>query len=83
MDVRYSKSAARGLIRSGKAGLLRSKIEQLTADPDSLAANVKKLQGRPSSRLRVQDMRIVFRIEGDVLEIEDIGPRGEIYRSRS
>jgi mRNA interferase RelE/StbE len=83
VEVSYSKSAAGGLIRSGKAGLLRSKIEQLAADPDSLAVNVKKLQGRSSSRLRVQDMRIVFRIEGDVLEIEGIGPRGEIYRSRS
>ena len=80
MLIRYSKSAARALRQTHKAKLIRSKIEQLAADPDSLSANVTKLVGKPESRLRVQDMRILFRIENGVLEIDDIKPRGEAYR---
>ena len=40
--------------------------------------NIKKLTGFSDIyRLRVQDIRIIFRKEGDVLEILDIGRRSE------
>ncbi len=79
MEICYSLSAQRALRRSDKRVVIRQKIEQLAIDPASLAANVKKLQGRGESRLRVQDWRVIFRIEGDMLHVEDIGPRGSIY----
>lgn len=69
----------KALIRSDKRGLLRQKIDELAAEPLALAANVKKLQGRPEYRLRVQDWRIIFRIEDNVLWIDDVGPRGSLY----
>ena len=79
MDIRFSKTAARALFRSSKRELIRKKIEELAADPFPQSANVKKLQARPEYRLRVQDWRIIFRIEDNVLWIDDIGPRGSIY----
>jgi mRNA interferase RelE/StbE len=69
----------RALVRSDKRGLLRQKIDELAAEPLALAPNVRKLQGRPEYRLRVQDWRIIFRIEESILWIDDIGPRGSVY----
>ena len=74
-----SKSAAKMLVRSGKAALIRQKIETLAQDPLALSVNITRLQGRPEYRLRVQDWRVIFRVEDDILWIDDIGPRGSIY----
>ncbi len=79
MEIRYSMTAQRALHRSGKRELIRQKIEQLAIDPKSLGANVTKLQGRADSRLRVQDWRVIFRIEGNILHVYEIGPRSAIY----
>ena len=79
MKIIYSKSAARALLRSAKRLLIREKIEDLANDPLAMNANIVRLQGRPEYRLRVQDWRIIFRIEDDILWIDEIGPRGSIY----
>ena len=79
MKIFYSKSAARALLRSAKRLLIREKIEDLANDPLAMNANIVRLQGRPEYRLRVQDWRIIFRIEDDILWIDEIGPRGSIY----
>lgn len=80
MEIRFSKTATRMLLRSNKRTLIRGTIEELASDPLSQSANVKKLQGRPEYRLRVQDWRIIFRIEDGVLWIDDIAPRGSAYQ---
>jgi mRNA interferase RelE/StbE len=79
MDIRLSKTAMKSLLRSDRRLLIREKIEQLARDPLSLSANVNKLQGRPEYRLRVQNWRVIFRLEGDILWIDDIAPRGSAY----
>ncbi len=79
MEIRFSKAASRALLRSDKRVLLRQKIGDLAAEPLSQSANVKKLQGSPGYRLRVQDWRVIFRIEDGVLWIDEVGPRGSIY----
>jgi mRNA interferase RelE/StbE len=79
LEIRYSDEALRTLRRSNKRDLIRSKIEQFASDPESLRANLKRLQGRPESRLRVQDWRVIFRIEGTVLWIDKILPRRAAY----
>ena len=79
MEIRFSKSALKALLRSDKRELIREKIDELASEPLALSANIKKLKGRPEYRLRVQDWRVIFRIEDDVLWIDDIGPRGSIY----
>ncbi|MBY8828438.1 type II toxin-antitoxin system RelE family toxin [Hephaestia mangrovi] len=80
MDIRFSRTAARSLLRCDKRDLVREKIGQLADEPLALSANVKKLKGRPEYRLRVQDWRIIFRIDADTLWIDDIAPRGSAYR---
>lgn len=79
METRFSATAARALLRSNKRDLLRAKIGELAAEPLALSANIKRLQGRTEYRLRVQDWRIIFRIEDGVLWIDDIAPRGSVY----
>ncbi|MCF8709032.1 type II toxin-antitoxin system RelE family toxin [Rhizorhapis sp. SPR117] len=83
MEVRFSKSAVRALLKSNKRLLIRQKIDELAAEPLSQSANVRRLQGRPEYRLRIQDWRIIFRIEEDILWIDDIGPRGSAYEVKS
>jgi mRNA interferase RelE/StbE len=80
MEIRFSKTAAKALLRSDKRRLIREKIDELAQNPDAMKTNVIKLQGLPEFRLRVQDWRIIFRIEENILWIDDIGPRGSIYQ---
>jgi mRNA interferase RelE/StbE len=79
MEVRFAKTALKAILRSNKSKLLRDKIDQLANDPKSWSSNVTRLQGRTEFRLRVQDWRIIFRIEDGILWIDDVGPRGSIY----
>jgi mRNA interferase RelE/StbE len=79
MDVRYSMRAAKALIRSNKRQLIRAKIDAFAATPDDMAANVIRMQGRAEFRLRVQDWRVIFRIEAGEMLIDDIAPRGAVY----
>lgn len=79
MDIRYSVLAVRVLRTSNKRDLIRRKIEELAANPEALANNVRCLTGRPESRLRVQDWRVIFRIEDNVLWVDVIAPRGSAY----
>jgi mRNA interferase RelE/StbE len=80
MEIRFSKTAMRALLRSNKRALIREKIDELGSDPLSQSANVKRLQGRPDYRLRIQDWRVIFHIEDQVLWIDDIAPRGSAYQ---
>ena len=79
MEIRFSKTAARALLRSDKRELLRQKIQELATSRETLAGNIIKLKGREESRLRVQDWRIIFRVENGIVWIDDIGPRGSVY----
>ncbi len=83
MDMRLSKSSMRALLRSNKRALLQQKINELADNPLSMSPNIKRLQGRVEYRLRVQDWHIIFRIEDDILWIDDIAPRGSVYEVTS
>jgi mRNA interferase RelE/StbE len=79
MEVRFAKTALKAILKSNKAKLIREKIDLLADDPSSWSTNVTRLQGRSEFRLRVQDWRIIFRIEDGILWIDDIGPRSSVY----
>ena len=79
LEIRYSNDVLRTLRRSNKRDLIRRKIDELARDPEALRANAKCLQERPDFRLRVQDWRVIFRIEGGVLWIDQVLPRGSAY----
>ena len=78
VEIRFSKTATKALLRSNKAAL-RRKTEELADTPVEMIANVRRLKGRSEYRLRVQDWRVIFRVEEGVVWIDDIGPRGSIY----
>ena len=79
LEIRYADEVLRTLRRLNKRDLIRRKIEELAANPESLRSNVTRLQGRPESRLRVQDWRVIFRIEDSILWIDRVLPRGAAY----
>ena len=75
------RPAARKALRKMPANMARrivGKIEDYANSPASQAANVKALRGRDGIRLRVGDWRVIM-LDGEVLDILDIGPRGSIY----
>jgi mRNA interferase RelE/StbE len=81
MEIRYNKAATKALLKmpANTARLIRNEIEQYASNPDSMASNVRKLQGRDGYRLRVGDWRVIFDRDGVLLDILEIGPRGSIY----
>lgn len=79
MKIILQTPALRVLAKHPHRAKLYAKIDQLARDAASLANNITRLQGTAESRLRVGDMRIIFRFDGDTLSIRDVGPRGGIY----
>jgi mRNA interferase RelE/StbE len=79
VEVRLTRAAAKAISRSDKRKLIRKKIAQLADDPESLKANVSRLQGREDFRLRVQNWRVIFRIERDTVLVKAVLPRGSAY----
>ena len=79
MQVRYTQTALRSLLRCNKRDLIEAKIDEMARRPLSENNNVKRLRGRPEYRLRVQDWRVIFAVDGTILEIRQIRPRGSAY----
>jgi mRNA interferase RelE/StbE len=79
VEIRLSASASRALRRSDKRRLITKKIDELARDPLALRANVKRLAGRGDYRLRIQNWRVIFRLEGNVLWIDEVVTRGSAY----
>ena len=76
MEVHYSKQAEKFLKKQDSVtrNRIRNAIHNLPA------GDVKKLQGRNGYRLRIGDYRVIFDRSGNVLYIECINNRGQIYK---
>lgn len=76
MDIHYSKQAEKFLKKQDSVtrNRIRNAIHNLPA------GDVKKLQGRNGYRLRIGDYRVIFDRSGNVLYIERINNRGQIYK---
>lgn len=62
------------------SALVRSEIEQYAAEPASLADDVKASKGEPGVfRLRVNQWRVLFDEDGEIIAIIRIAPRGAAY----
>lgn len=73
----YSKKAEKFLRKQDKPTQLRL-IEAISKLP--LEGDIKKLQGADGYRLRVGNYRVLFDVNGIILDIIDIGNRGQIYK---
>lgn len=78
MEITYSKAAVK--VINGMDRLTKQRIKAaIEKIPDG---DIKPLQGSKGSyRLRVGGWRILFSYpEHDIILIEKIGPRGEVYK---
>ncbi len=86
MKIRYSKNAIKFLNKLAKKSVsrLRDAIQGLAQSPP--VGDIKALQGYKDGRmrLRVGSWRVIYRYgiedEIDILDILDIGNRGDIYK---
>lgn len=78
MEIYYSKRAEKFLKKQDS--VTRNRIR--TAIHNLPAGDVKKLHGVNSYRLRVGDYRVIFDKDGNILYIERIDNRGQIYKER-
>ncbi|MCI8506840.1 MAG: type II toxin-antitoxin system RelE/ParE family toxin [Lachnospiraceae bacterium] len=76
MEVQYSKQAIKFLKKQDMVTRKRI-VNAISLLP---AGDVKSLQGRNGYRLRVGDFRIIFDKQGNILYIEKIDSRGQIYK---
>lgn len=61
---------------------IRAKLDELAQDPRARHLDIKKLEGRPGYRLRVDDWRVIYEIEDvvRVVTVQRIAPPGSVYR---
>lgn len=76
MTIQYSKQAIKFLNKQDKPTKLRI-VDAINRLP---SGDVKKLQGIDGYRLRVGDFRVIFDKNGDIIYIEKIDNRGQVYR---
>ncbi len=79
----FTRSAAKTLKRlpTDRARLISEKIKVLATEPESVANNTARLKGMPGCfRLRVGQWRVIYRVQGDVVDVLEIVPRGAAYR---
>lgn len=75
--IEYSKKAVKYINATDRATKrrLREAIEKIPF------GDIKKLKGVNNGyRLRVGDLRVLFTIDGDMVYIESIIPRGQAYK---
>lgn len=76
MQVKFSKQALKFLNKQD----VPTRKRLITAINVLPAGDVKKLQGIDAFRLRVGDYRIIFTKDGEIIFIEKIDNRGQVYR---
>ena len=76
MNIQYSKQALKFLLRQNKP----TQERLITAIKKLPEGDVKKMQGLSLYRLRVGDFRILFARSGQIINIEKIDNRGQIYK---
>ena len=77
MHIEYKKKAVKYINSCDKIikRRLREEIEKLPL------GDVVKLQGFEAEyRLRVGNLRVLFTLKNDIITINDISPRGQVYK---
>ena len=76
-QISYSKKAVKFLKRQDVPSQKRL-IAAISRLP--LEGDIKKLQGIDGYLLRVGNFRVLFTVDGIIIDIIDIGNRGQIYK---
>lgn len=72
----YSKNALKFLQKQDK-NVQQRIIDAIGRLP---SGDIKKLKGKDGYRLRVGSFRVLFDVNGTIIDIIDIGNRGQIYK---
>lgn len=82
-EVIFTKEADRTLRKLPRnvAMLIRTKINEIAANPYGQHNNVTKLTGREGYRLRGGDWRVLYQLRDNqlIMLVVKIGPRGSVY----
>lgn len=76
-----SKSASKYLAKQDKKTTDRiiASINGLLKTP--MQGDIESIQGEKAKmRLRVGSYRVLFNVKSDIIEVMDIGPRGDVYK---
>ena len=65
-----------------QSAAIRAAIRAVADNPQAPKADVSRLHGLTALRVRVGDWRVIIRIEGDVLYVTRIRPRGDVYKRK-
>ena len=76
MEIRYSKQAIKFLEKQEKSVRIRIKYAIMKLP----SGDVKKLIGQPYYRLRVGELRVLFKRDAQIIYISKIDSRGQIYK---
>ena len=76
-QIIYSKNALKFLRKQDKN--TQQHIITAIGQPPS-TENIKKLKGKEGYRLRVGSFRVLFDVNGTIIDIIEIGNRGQIYK---
>lgn len=81
LTIEYSKQAVKFLTKADRkvAKQIMDKIDEYAENPTAFKNKVKKLTNSPYYRLRVGDYRVIFTETGEILKIEKIGHRKDVY----
>ncbi|MCI8647103.1 MAG: type II toxin-antitoxin system RelE/ParE family toxin [Firmicutes bacterium] len=77
LQIVYSKKAEKFLKKQDRPTQQRI-MEAISKLPAS--GDIRKLQGAAGYRLRVGNFRVLFDVNGLIIDIIDIGNRGQIYK---
>lgn len=82
LQIKLERDAAKYLEDLGQTTKqrMKDKLQELAADPFNIRTS-KPLKQSTKRAARVGSYRILFTVEGDVLLVAAIGPRGQIYRN--
>lgn len=82
LQITYSAQARKTLrkMQPKTARRILDQMEKIAENPDRRDLNINKLEGRNGYRLRIGDWRVIYTVDGLVLAVERVGPRGDIYK---
>lgn len=85
MDIKYSKQAYKYLrkLHRPKADQIINMINKLPNEEENKMLDIKKMKGMDNLyRLRVNDYRVLYTPTYDIIMIEKIGSRGDVYGNK-
>lgn len=80
MQIRWARQARKDLDRLPPREAQRVLAAVAAAARGDANADVKKLVGREGIRIRAGDWRVIAAVDGEVMEIRRVAPRGEVYK---